>query len=367
MAGFQFIHTESYARKAGKGKAGGRNMVEIALEADRVIGNCPHVSRPKSPIIRYGLSALETVKLAEIWADQAKDYMGRKLRSDGLCLLAGVISYPKDGDNWEHFAQKSVDWLKEKYGDQLKSVVEHTDESNPHLHFYVVPRAGARFDSIHQGRKASFDADTANLPKGAQNKAYIEAMKAYQDEFSQAVAMSHGLTRLGPKKRRLTRKEWHLEQRQAQFFADAKAVHKATIKKAAAKGLEEGRAKAEIERDQAKRDAALLAESIGQAVGEFAKSLLSHWHKPTKIAEKQTKAAEESAEKIKAAHKKQEQRLKTEHTTAEATARKEIETLKRVNSNIEEDLKSAYKSIEQLNAELNYLRRNLSSAAPKYL
>lgn len=52
-----------------------------------------------------------------------------------------------------------------------------------------------------------------------------------QDEFSKKVAMGHGLTRIGPGRRRLTRAQWKAEKAQA-AFADAKAQHKAARKMA---------------------------------------------------------------------------------------------------------------------------------------
>jgi hypothetical protein len=33
-------------------------------------------------------------------------------------------------------------------------VVEHTDEENPHLHFYIVPKIGQKLDELHDGKKA---------------------------------------------------------------------------------------------------------------------------------------------------------------------------------------------------------------------
>lgn len=43
---------------------------------------------------------------------------------------------------WDDYKNDSIKYLKEKYGDKLKSVVEHTDEAHPHFHFYVLQDQG---------------------------------------------------------------------------------------------------------------------------------------------------------------------------------------------------------------------------------
>ena len=50
-----------------------------------------------------------------------------------------------------------VEKLAEKYGDKLKSVIEHTDETNPHFHFYIVQDVGEVFDLVHDGKKAALE------------------------------------------------------------------------------------------------------------------------------------------------------------------------------------------------------------------
>ena len=151
--------------------------------------------------------------------DQATDKQGRKLRKDGHCLLAGVISLPNDQkENWDSFKKRSIKWLQQQYGERLKTVVEHLDEKHPHLHFYCVAKPGERFEVLHQGQQAAQKAKEAGKVKGEQNKAYIEAMRAFQDVFSKAVAQIYGLARLGPGRRRLTRDQWKAEQKQAEIL-----------------------------------------------------------------------------------------------------------------------------------------------------
>ena len=109
--GYQFIHVESYARTAGKNKAGKNDLASVAGEADRLDGCAPHVDFPQPPKILYGVSAHEVKKLAEDWAENATDSRNHKLRKDGLCLLAGVISVPNDFKDWESFKKSSLKGL----------------------------------------------------------------------------------------------------------------------------------------------------------------------------------------------------------------------------------------------------------------
>lgn len=356
--GYQFIHLEAYARVAGKDKAGGHTIKTIVEEADRVEGNFPHVAEAETPIVRYGVSAQEAGQLANNWAEQSIDSSARKLRKDGLCLLAGVISYPAEYDNWEEYRDKSEQWLKNKYGDCLKSIIEHTDETNPHIHFYVVQELGKRFDLLHDGRNASAQAKSEGKLKGAQNLAYKEAMRVFQDEFSEQVAMSCGLTRIGPKKRRLSRAAWQHEKQQAQFFSNSKRQHRAARKK----GFDEGKKAGYAEAIQ---EGVKFAEKVGSSLSSFSKSLSSSWHEPTEKAKSQIKEAErlrlEAEARIKnelEIRSKMEERTKNEIKTIRSQAQIDIDMAKRTASSFEADYKAAQKTIQDLNDELRQYRRS---------
>lgn len=212
MAGYQFIHVESYARVAGKGKAGEHSISSVMAEAMRVEGACPHVEKPLPPVLLYGVEPQEIEGLATTWADQAKDAQGRKLRKDGLCLLAGTVSCPPEFSDaqWEALKLDAVAHLLEDK--RVVSIIEHVDEDKRHFHFYAIPRPGERFEDLHVGRKAAAEAKAMGGLKGAQNQAYKLAMRGYQDRFFEAVGAKHGMARLGPKKRRLTRAGWVAEQ-----------------------------------------------------------------------------------------------------------------------------------------------------------
>lgn len=231
--GYQFLHLEGYARRGSRQQAtrptGGKpgraevrkwSAREIAAEAMRDPDSCPHVEQPQPTKVLYGCTPMEAAVLAEQWADGSVDSKGRKLRADGLALAAGVVSIPSDQrEDWPQFRAASVQWLQEQYGARLRSVVEHTDESHLHFHFYAVPLSGERFEVLHPGRAAAVEKARQGAKKGAQNTEYKRAMQSWQDDFHNAVAAHFGLTRLGPGRRRLTRGAWKAEQAQAKALA----------------------------------------------------------------------------------------------------------------------------------------------------
>lgn len=223
MSGYQFGHVEGYARKGGfdaKTKQRVMSGWEIIEEAERHDNATPHIEEPQPPILRFGVMPAVVMKEAATWAEQAKDSIGRKLRIDGLCIAAGVISFPSGKDGWPEYRDDAIEWLKDKYSDDLKSVVEHIDEAYPHIHFYAVPEIGKRFDSVHDGYRAANEAKANGLKKGAQNTAYKSAMKTWQDELHAACGAKYGLARTGPRRQRLTREQWKSQQAVAEQVAE---------------------------------------------------------------------------------------------------------------------------------------------------
>lgn len=296
---YQFVHVESYSRTAPKaaesknkktgqasGKAG-RSVSWVVNEAIRDSGSIPHIEAPLPPIYLHGepLEQLETT--CEQWAATMTDARGRKLRKDALCLVAGIVSAPNDiaPEAWEAFKRDSLAWLKTKYGDSLRTVIEHVDESHPHLHFYCVPQPGQRFESVHEGKAAAAESKALGQAKGLQNQAYKRAMRQFQDDFFEGVGIEHGFTRLGPGKRRLTREEWKQEQHQAAYasaaIGKAKAMtFEAEIESATIIGDAKAQAQAVAATAMEKADAVEReAEQRGFAEGIAATDKLPWWQR----------------------------------------------------------------------------------------
>ncbi|WP_295990521.1 hypothetical protein [Rugamonas sp.] len=270
--GFQFLHIEGYARSAGKGKAGGHTVASILAEASREPDACPHIAQPQAPVLLFGCPLADVAAEVEAWTESARDGIGRKLRKDGLCMLGGVVSAPDDmtQEQWEAMKRATLDYLN--HDGRLLSVVEHGEESHRHIHFYKVAGAGERFETIHPGRAAANAAKQAGAAKGTQNAAYIKAMRAYQDDFFAEVGCRHGLTRLGPARRRLTRSAWQAEQQAA--AASGAAMAKADAMTAAAVECTTIAATICAEADAAKASA-LAAADIAKAEADKATAALT--------------------------------------------------------------------------------------------
>ena len=71
-----------------------------------------------------------------------RDKMGRKNARRCSRFSSGVASFPreiaeKDPDLYARWESLTVAYLQGKYGDNLRAVVMHNDEEQPHIHFYV--------------------------------------------------------------------------------------------------------------------------------------------------------------------------------------------------------------------------------------
>jgi hypothetical protein len=224
MSGFQFIHVDTYARIPNK-NFNKQSIWGIVHEADRVPHACLHIENPKKPILLYGEQLNEMAQNLYDLADKGRDLLDRKTRKDGQLLLAGIASYPKKSEdteyNDEHFQnwlQLSILFLKDEYADCLRSIILHfDDEPFPHLHFYchANPDRNGHLNirDVHVGMKARDTISDKGVGSGKKRrKLYKDAMRAFQDRYYAKVGVSSGLARLGPKRQRMTRKEWHDEQ-----------------------------------------------------------------------------------------------------------------------------------------------------------
>ena len=370
---YQFIHFDSYAREGSKQsktvtKKNGdkitttkqvKSIRQILEEQARIEVACPHIDQPRRPGLLYGVPPMEVLPMVEEWAENAKDAQGRRLRKDGLCALVGVASLPREmEDDFQQFAEDTLAWLKEKYGDRLKSVVVHDDEAHPHLHFTVVPRIGERFDDIHDGYKTSKQAKHEDRKKGEQNLAYIEAMRAVQDDFSNRVAMSHGLTRIGPGRRRLTRAQWKAEKAQARFFANAKAVAKVASKQ----GYKDGIHKAEEKAKAIIQEAQEQAKGLGSKIGGWLAGLAGAWHKPTAEALAEVEKAKKESDKEKKKAETYAQKAKEWADQRVATVGNQITVQKEKTKDLERELEKEQEKSKGLGETVAWYEKKFGMA-----
>jgi hypothetical protein len=365
MAGYQFFHVECYAREESKkqrtqtkknsdgtftskevAKEKRRNISEIISEANRAEGSCPHIENPQPPIILLGnLDQVE--EEATRWAEQATDEKGRKLRKDGACLLAGVISLPRSEEgNWEKFKAKSLAWLKEKYGENLRCVIEHQDESHPHFHFYAVAKNGQKFEDLHEGKRAQKELKKQNpeATKQEQNIAFSEAMRATQDDFSDRVGQRFGLARLGPGRRRLTRSQWKAEQTQAEALQKTLAKHNSYKKHYKKEAIAEAQISIEQAKEQAKAEGLAEAQKAGAKLGGLWSGVKDKLSGPTEREQQAIKQAQQA--QAKAEEEARSAKAKADNRVTKVAEQLQAEQAK--NKSLEKELEKAEQKLQDL-------------------
>lgn len=105
------------------------------------------------------------------------------LAMDALVTLSPELL--KDNKNLNIWANRTRDWLKERFGDNVVSAVVHLDELSPHMHFTVVP-----IDEKPDGRIVLNARDLFNKWQLADmQRSYNEAMRQYIPEIT---PLQHG-------------------------------------------------------------------------------------------------------------------------------------------------------------------------------
>ena len=242
MSGYQFLHIETYGTVVSeaklKAKARKKTQTDTPLSVQQVIdealrrpGNCDHVAKPQRPIEHFS-----TIPLGQLAAEVMRrkeastDLIGRAVRKDALCMIGGVASFPvpiaamqeKDWVDFEDFLNYTERFLKRRFGKALVNMTTHVDEKHPHVHFYCIPESGEGLFTLiglHPGVTAkervgkAVKGGSKELTK-KRNKAYVEAMRKFQDDFYRDVASHSGMQRFGPKRSRMSRAEWQTIQHQ---------------------------------------------------------------------------------------------------------------------------------------------------------
>lgn len=246
-----FAHTQTCSQK-GNGKT--RSVSDTLAEAERLEGACPHVAHPLPPIIVEGIRPFEIVGLIDhrmteqnkLLRRLRKDEPDRKgdlrgIRKDTHVLIASVFSHPDSvaemvEEEYLRWRDDVIAFAKDDAacnGAEVVSIVEHRDETHPHLHVFALPicaddnmRMNAKL--CHPGHRAQ-DQHRESGWHGSPSRSYKQAMRGWQDRYHAAVGSKHYQARTGPRRRRLDRAAWRAEQERlaAQKNAD-QALHRET-------------------------------------------------------------------------------------------------------------------------------------------
>lgn len=382
MAGYQFFHVETYGReeskkgrtKCKKNSDGTYTSKEVAkekrgnvrwviAEAKREQDSCYHIENPQPPTVLLGdLDQVE--QEATRWAEESTDAKGRKLRKDAHCLLAGVISLPREQEeNWEQFRAKSLDWLKEKYGDNLRCVVEHQDEAHPHLHFYCVAKKGQSFDDLHEGKRAQKEVKQKNpeATKEEQNIAFSKAMEATQDDFNYRVGQRFGLARLGPGRRRLTRAQWQAEQKQAEALQKTLSRKKSYKKMFKEEALKEAQPLIEQAKEQARAEGLAEAQQVGNKLGGLWSGIKDKLSKPSEREQQAQQEAQRAIEEAQRAKEKAEEEARKAKVQADnrvSTVSQQVLAERTRAEALGKELERTREDATKLHKQLEYYKKN---------
>jgi len=219
MSRSQFFRINGYGRHPRRGEPAWATIEHIGAEVARLPGATRHLSAPRPPVLLHGVSAEDAARSAVAVAEQARDSAGRKLRSDGNVLFAAVASYPIPCTALESepalseylkWRARVIRYLLEWLGPRGVSIVEHKDESHPHLHALIVPAIGAdgQLDlAWHPGHLARKHAKLAGMGHVEQEKAYRQGLRDCLDRYHAAVSAPCGHSRAGARRTRLRRRE----------------------------------------------------------------------------------------------------------------------------------------------------------------
>jgi hypothetical protein len=235
---YQFVHEETYGRKFGrkggspKASTGLKKKLGIGAlvaEAIRAPGATPHIYIPEPPAYLFGDDLQRWCQAILEHADHAKDRTGRKLRIDRQIISAGIASFPMRSDEYrrlpagaperlrvEDWMKNNIAWLLGRYEEHLGPILLHLDEEFVHIHYYVAPEVvehehGYELVPHHPGYRAKREAADNGAKSKEQNRLFNDAMRAFQEDYWKNVGLPSGLTKTGPKRRRLSRADYKKE------------------------------------------------------------------------------------------------------------------------------------------------------------
>lgn len=373
MSGPQFVHLQSYSRKAN---AAGQSVDQVLGEAAREAQYSKHVTDVKPPVVVFGADIDELRKRHDDMVASGgvevtlKD--GRKarrgIRKDRHTLMTAVASHPypmelveNDADaraEYERWKVHNVEWLKERFGSNLVSIIEHLDENHPHIHAYILPlddpTCTAR--NLNPAWVAKEKAEIEARERGATdreavkfgNVAYRQAARDLQDDYYQNVSLPGGLTRTGPKRERLSRKQWR--EKKAAARREAKMMRDMEVRLDQLVDAE----------DDLEKSLAAKTEHIAEKL-DLAEQALEEADEARSVAERTRQRAIEEAEKIRIQAREE---IVKQRQSVEQQARLQLEQMKRDLAQAKEDAeREAQRLKTRQNALANDRNRELSNAA----
>jgi hypothetical protein len=222
----QFIHASTLANKP-RGTMPSTKFVTD--EVGREPYACHHIENPNKPQVLFGCTPQEVYKKLQDIVGRCKDPLKRKVRSDRQILCSGVFSMQLEATatnlqskQFKAWVRKAHKFLLKEFGNQYVNLTLHADEGKYiHCHFFVLPSikdGQLDISRMHPGLAAQEALKGSKPTKQKKDIAYKQAMRKFQDSFYKEVSAECGHLRYGPRRRRLTRKEWHTEKNNAKLL-----------------------------------------------------------------------------------------------------------------------------------------------------
>lgn len=228
-----FVHCQTYARKPNRA---GQSVAQVVAEGLRSGAFHKHIEDPRQPVPIFGdpsaFQQLHDDHVAQRRTRATKNGLisERAIRADRHTMFTVVASYPRPTcvvENtteelalFRRWVELNLKWVREQYGTQLKVAFVHTDETFPHIHFWLLADdLGADATLLHPGKAVKRKTEN-HLKSGgvspreavaAGNRALRAAMREWQDSYHRAVGAPLGFERDGPKRRRLSRAQYQAE------------------------------------------------------------------------------------------------------------------------------------------------------------
>ncbi len=348
MSGPQFLHIQSYSLKPNPK---GQSVAQILEEAGRAPLYSIHVDSPSPPKIIYGLSpgeveerhkAMVQSRAVEVRLASGKTAR-RGIRKDRHTLLTAVVSYPlltnqvaegsQDRAAYERWIDLNLKWLRAQFGDQLLSVIEHTDEKHPHLHVFVLPlddpdcmarRLNPAWRVKEEAEKlAKHHGHPAKMAVKLGNRAYRAKARELQDDYYRNVGLPAGLTRTGPKRERLSRAQW--KERKASAKREAELLREMDTR---VEDLADGQAALDAEVERKAEELAAKLEVAESILEDAERRQRDAEHVAAEIIEQARQTAEEANRNARRELFLRQERLEAE-LRRHAEAQKAFETEKR--------------------------------------
>lgn len=367
MSGPQFMHLQSYSRKANKG---GQSVQQVLDEAAREPEYSKHVPDPRPPSLVYGVAIDEVRRLhdemvaaggVEVTLKDGRTAR-RGIRKDRHTLMTAVASHPLPTDivntspdaraEYEDWRDHNLAWLKDRFRDRLISVIEHWDEKHPHIHAYILPLDDptcsarqlnpawqAKEEAMEVARAAGHD-DKAALKLG--NAAYRAKARELQDHYYEHVSLPCGLTRTGPKRERLSRQQWKARKDAAKQTARINRDIEGRLEDVvdAEDSLEMSLA-AKAEEIAEKFD--LADQALAQAEIERAEAQRLRQQADARIR----RELDQKRKELEALHQQQRETDRTEFRRAQLDAEREARRLRQAEAKISQDRAAILRAVTQ--------------------